>query len=132
MSSGPPALSTRERVHVAKKGASMTQMQASRPVRKSQSSSAEERERVLSMYRQMVRIRLFEEQVNDLYKTARMPGLAHLYSGEEAVAVGVCAALRRDDYITSTHRDHDDWLAKGTSVTRRFAELLGKEAGHWN
>ncbi len=82
------------------------------------------------MYRQMVTIRLFEEQVNDLYKTARMPGLAHLYSGEEAVAVGVCAALRRDDYITSTHRGHGHCLAKGASVDRMFAELLGKEAGY--
>ncbi|HEY7340231.1 MAG TPA: thiamine pyrophosphate-dependent dehydrogenase E1 component subunit alpha [Ktedonobacterales bacterium] len=82
------------------------------------------------MYRQMVTIRLFEEQVNDLYKTARMPGLAHLYSGEEAVAVGVCAALRRDDYITSTHRGHGHCLAKGAAVDRMFAELLGKEAGY--
>jgi len=82
------------------------------------------------MYQQMVTIRLFEEQVNDLYKTARMPGLAHLYSGEEAVAVGVCAALRRDDYITSTHRGHGHCLAKGASVDRMFAELLGKEAGY--
>ena len=81
---------------------------------------------------QMIRIRLFEEQVNDLYKTARMPGLAHLYSGEEAIAVGVCAALRRDDYITSTHRGHGHCLAKGASVDRMFAELLGKEAGYCN
>ncbi len=59
-----------------------------------------------------------------------MPGLAHLYSGEEAVAVGVCAALRRDDYITSTHRGHGHCLAKGASIDRMFAELLGKEAGY--
>src|SRR5512146_1789566 len=84
----------------------------------------------LHMYRQMLRIRLFEEQVNDLYKTARMPGLAHLYSGEEAVAVGVCAALRRDDYITSTHRGHGHCLAKGASVDKMFAELLGKAPGY--
>jgi pyruvate dehydrogenase E1 component alpha subunit len=82
------------------------------------------------MYRQMQRIRHFEEQVNDLYKSARMPGLAHLYSGEEAVAVGVCEALRRDDHITSTHRGHGHCLAKGASVDRMFAELLGKEAGY--
>jgi pyruvate dehydrogenase E1 component alpha subunit len=82
------------------------------------------------MYRQMVRIRLFEEQVNDLYKTARMPGLAHLYSGEEAVAVGVCTALRREDYITSTHRGHGHCLAKGASIDRMFAELLGKAPGY--
>ncbi len=57
----------------------------------------------LSMYEQMLKIRVFEEHVNELYTSAKMPGLAHLYSGEEAVAVGVCSALRRDDYITSTH-----------------------------
>ena len=75
-------------------------------------------------------IRLFEEQVNDLYTRALMPGLAHLYSGEEAVAVGICEALRIDDYITSTHRGHGHCLAKGASPDRMFAELLGKEAGY--
>jgi pyruvate dehydrogenase E1 component alpha subunit len=78
----------------------------------------------------MLTIRIFEEHVNQLYTTARMPGLAHLYIGEEAIAVGVCAALRRDDYITSTHRGHGHCLAKGASVNRMFAELLGKEAGY--
>ncbi len=84
----------------------------------------------LDMYTKMLRIRLFEEQVNDLYTSAKMPGLAHLYTGEEAVAVGVCSALRDDDYITSTHRGHGHCLAKGASVDRMFAELLGKEAGY--
>jgi len=78
----------------------------------------------------MLKIRLFEEQVNQLYMSAKMPGLAHLYIGQEAVAVGVCEALRRDDYITSTHRGHGHCLAKGASVDRMFAELLGKEAGY--
>jgi acetoin:2,6-dichlorophenolindophenol oxidoreductase subunit alpha len=59
-----------------------------------------------------------------------MPGLAHLYVGEEAVAVGVCEALRTTDYITSTHRGHGHCLAKGASPDRMFAELLGKEAGY--
>ncbi len=84
----------------------------------------------MRMYRQMVSIRLFEEQVNELYTRALMPGLAHLYIGEEAVAVGVCDALRTDDYITSTHRGHGHCLAKGASPDRMFAELLGKEAGY--
>ena len=53
------------------------------------------------MYRQMVRIRAFEEAANDLYRSAKMPGLTHLYVGQEAVAVGACEALRRDDFITS-------------------------------
>ena len=87
-------------------------------------------EQLLHMYRQMVTIRLFEEQVNDLYTRALMPGLAHLYIGEEAVAVGICEALHRDDYITSTHRGHGHCLAKGAAPDRMFAELLGKEAGY--
>jgi len=87
-------------------------------------------EQWIRMYRQMVSIRLFEEQVNELYTRAVMPGLAHLYAGEEAVAVGICEALRRDDYITSTHRGHGHCLAKGASPDRMFAELLGKEAGY--
>ena len=82
------------------------------------------------MYRGMMAIRLFEEQVNDLYTRALMPGLAHLYIGEEAVAVGICEALRQDDYITSTHRGHGHCLAKGAAPDRMFAELLGKEAGY--
>ena len=60
----------------------------------------------IRMYRRMVTIRRFEEQVNELYTRALMPGLAHLYIGEEAVAVGICETLRLDDYITSTHRGH--------------------------
>ena len=92
--------------------------------------SAVERERLLRMYEQMLKIRVFEEHVNELYLSAKMPGLAHLYIGEEAVAVGVCEALRRDDYITSTHRGHGHCLAKGASIDRMFAELLGKEAGY--
>jgi len=84
----------------------------------------------INAYRRMVSIRLFEEQVNELYTRALMPGLAHLYSGEEAVAVGICTTLRPDDYITSTHRGHGHCLAKGASPDRMFAELLGKEAGY--
>ena len=87
-------------------------------------------ERWLHFYRQMLKIRLFEEEVNQLYLGAKMPGLAHLYIGEEAVAVGVCEALRRDDYITSTHRGHGHCIAKGASADKMFAELLGKEAGY--
>ena len=87
-------------------------------------------ETLLHLYQQMVSIRLFEEAVNDLYLGAKMPGLAHLYIGQEAVAVGVCEALRRDDYITSTHRGHGHCLAKGADADRMFAELLGKESGY--
>ena len=87
-------------------------------------------ERGTRLYRQMVRIRLFEEQVNELYTRALMPGLAHLYIGEEAVAVGICEALKKTDYVTSTHRGHGHCLAKGATPDRMFAELLGKEAGY--
>ena len=87
-------------------------------------------ERWLRFYRQMVKIRQFEEEVNQLYLGAKMPGLAHLYIGEEAIAVGVCEALSQDDYITSTHRGHGHCIAKGASIDRMFAELLGKEAGY--
>jgi pyruvate dehydrogenase E1 component alpha subunit len=96
----------------------------------SSSTTAASVEKWMRMYRQMIRIRLFEEQVNELYTRALMPGLAHLYIGEEAVAVGICEALRPADYITSTHRGHGHCLAKGASPDRMFAELLGKEAGY--
>jgi acetoin:2,6-dichlorophenolindophenol oxidoreductase subunit alpha len=96
----------------------------------SKTKSELEVEQWLHMYRGMVMIRLFEEQVNDLYTRALMPGLAHLYIGEEAVAVGVCESLNGDDYITSTHRGHGHCLAKGAALDRMFAELLGKEAGY--
>ena len=80
--------------------------------------------------RQMLRIRAFEEQANQLYRSAKMPGLTHLYIGEEAVAVGVCSALRRDDTITSTHRGHGHCIAKGATTRLMFCELLGKEEGY--
>src|SRR6476661_5957836 len=86
-------------------------------------------ERWLHFYRQMVKIRLFEEEVNQLYLGAKMPGLAHLYIGEEAIAVGVCEAPRQTDYITSTHRGHGHCIAKGATLDKMFAELLGKATG---
>jgi acetoin:2,6-dichlorophenolindophenol oxidoreductase subunit alpha len=107
----------------------MTTTSSNRQTSREASMSAE-KEKWLHAYRQMVSIRLFEEQVNEVYTRALMPGLAHLYSGEEAVAVGICEALRIDDYITSTHRGHGHCLAKGASPDRMFAELLGKEAGY--
>lgn len=84
----------------------------------------------LHMYQQMAKIRAFELKVNELYTSAKMPGLAHLYIGQEAVAVGVSEALTREDYITSTHRGHGHCLAKGAEIDRMFAELLGKASGY--
>ncbi|HEX2987595.1 MAG TPA: thiamine pyrophosphate-dependent dehydrogenase E1 component subunit alpha, partial [Chloroflexota bacterium] len=85
---------------------------------------------LLELYRRMVRIRKFEDGVIQLYTRGIMPGLAHCYPGEEAVAVGVCAALRQDDYITSTHRGHGHLIAKGGKTDRMMAEVLGKAAGY--
>jgi pyruvate dehydrogenase E1 component alpha subunit len=78
----------------------------------------------------MMRIRVFEEHANNLYLTGKMPGLTHMYSGEEAVAVGVCEALDRPDTITSTHRGHGHCIAKGARLDLMFAELLGKQPGY--
>jgi acetoin:2,6-dichlorophenolindophenol oxidoreductase subunit alpha len=89
-----------------------------------------ERELALDMIERMLRIRAFETQANQLYLSAKMPGLTHLYIGEEAVAVGVCSALRRDDTITSTHRGHGHCIAKGADVRLMYCELLGKEEGY--
>jgi len=84
----------------------------------------------LRMYRQMVRIRTFEDNANQLYLSAKMPGLTHMYSGEEAVAVGICEALKITDKITSTHRGHGHCVAKGANLKEMFCELLGKEEGY--
>lgn len=78
----------------------------------------------------MVEIRLFEEKVFELYGQNMVPGTIHLYAGEEAVAVGVCSALRKDDYITSTHRGHGHCIAKGADLNRTMAEILGKKDGY--
>jgi TPP-dependent pyruvate/acetoin dehydrogenase alpha subunit len=84
----------------------------------------------LRMYRQMVKIRAFEDNANKLYLDAKMPGLTHMYSGEEAVAVGICEALLVTDKITSTHRGHGHCMAKGADFKQMFCELLGKEEGY--
>jgi pyruvate dehydrogenase E1 component alpha subunit len=88
------------------------------------------KEKLIEMYRMMVKIRLFEEKVFELYAQNLVPGTIHLYTGQEAVAVGVCSALRKDDYITSTHRGHGHCIAKGADVKRVMAEILGKKTGY--
>ncbi|KTD60994.1 thiamine pyrophosphate-dependent dehydrogenase E1 component subunit alpha [Legionella spiritensis] len=85
---------------------------------------------LLRMYRQMVRIRVFEDNANELYLSAKMPGLTHMYSGQEAVAVGICEALTPADTITSTHRGHGHCVAKGAQYEQMFCELLGKREGY--
>jgi acetoin:2,6-dichlorophenolindophenol oxidoreductase subunit alpha len=88
------------------------------------------REKLLELYRQMWKIRLFEEKTYEIYTQGLMPGLAHLYSGEEAVAVGVCSALHPEDCITSTHRGHGHLIAKGGDFYRMMAEIMGKKTGY--
>ena len=86
--------------------------------------------KMLDMYRQMLTIRFFEEKVFELYGQNLVPGTIHLYAGEEAVAVGACANLRRDDYITSTHRGHGHCIAKGARLDKTMAEILGRKTGY--
>ncbi len=88
------------------------------------------RDRLLLMYERMLKIRHFETKVGELYATGDMPGFVHLYLGEEAVAVGACAALNDDDYITSTHRGHGHIIAKGGELKYMMAELYGKITGY--
>jgi pyruvate dehydrogenase E1 component alpha subunit len=81
------------------------------------------------IHRTMVRIRVFEERVQELFLARKLPGFVHVYVGEEAVAAGVCAALAPSDLITSTHRGHGHAIAKGVGLDRLMAELYGKETG---
>ena len=89
-----------------------------------------EKEKLVEIYRKMLEIRHFEEKVYDLYGQNLVPGTIHLYAGQEAVAAGVCANLRKDDYITSTHRGHGHCIAKGAKLERTMAEILGKKTGY--
>ena len=87
-------------------------------------------EKLIEMYRKMLEIRHFEEKVYELYGQNLVPGTIHLYAGQEAVAVGVCANLRKEDYIVSTHRGHGHCIAKGADLKRVMAEILGKKTGY--
>ncbi|MBV8709352.1 MAG: thiamine pyrophosphate-dependent dehydrogenase E1 component subunit alpha [Acidobacteriaceae bacterium] len=83
----------------------------------------------LDLYRCMLQLRDFELKVQELYRTGSMPGFVHLYVGEEAVAAGVCASLKREDLVYSTHRGHGHALAKGVPARELMAELWGKRTG---
>ena len=90
----------------------------------------ESKELLMMMMRRMMTIREFEETVAGLMESGELVGTAHCYIGEEAVAVGACAALRDEDYITGNHRSHGHPIAKGGDIRRAMAELLGKKTGY--
>ena len=90
---------------------------------------AVDKDMLMMMLRRMMLIRRFDETVKELVQRGELVGAAHCYIGEEAVAVGACAALRDDDYITGNHRSHGHPIAKGGDVRRAMAELLGKSTG---
>src|SRR5919107_3943438 len=87
------------------------------------------KEQVLEAYRVMRTIREFEERLHREFATGEIPGFVHLYAGEEAIAAGVCAHLRPDDYIASTHRGHGHAIAKGCDVHGMMLEIYGKRDG---
>lgn len=87
-------------------------------------------EEMIGMYTTMTRIRMFEGRVAEYFADGKIPGFLHLYVGEEAVAVGVCATLRDTDYITSTHRGHGHLISKGGDIKLMMAELFGKKTGY--
>jgi len=87
-------------------------------------------EQLTAMYADMLRIRLWESKVKDLILEGGFRGVAHLYVGEEAIAVGVCHALRKDDYIASTHRGHGHLIAKGGDLGKMLAEIQHKATGY--
>jgi len=84
---------------------------------------------LLKLYRDMCRLRFFEDMAAEKYKGGEVPGFVHLYHGEEAVAVGVCAALEKEDVVTSTHRGHGHAVAKGITTGEALAELFGRQGG---
>lgn len=88
------------------------------------------KEKMLEMFKTMLKIRHFELRVKELVLKGSIRGAVHLYLGEEAVATGVCECLKKDDYITSTHRGHGHCIAKGGDINRMMAEILGKETGY--
>jgi pyruvate dehydrogenase E1 component alpha subunit len=93
------------------------------------SVAAIDREHVLGLLRQMLRIRRFEEKCAELYGAGRIRGFLHLYIGEEAVAVGVMQALGPDDAVVATYREHGHALARGIAADALMAEMYGKREG---
>jgi TPP-dependent pyruvate/acetoin dehydrogenase alpha subunit len=89
-----------------------------------------EPQQYIQMYRQMMTIRRFDQRAVEEFHAGNIPGVVHAYIGQEAVAVGVCTALRRDDKIASTHRGHGHTIAKGADIKLMMAELFGRSNGY--
>ncbi|MFX0197713.1 MAG: thiamine pyrophosphate-dependent dehydrogenase E1 component subunit alpha [Candidatus Hodarchaeota archaeon] len=89
-----------------------------------------ERDTLLHMLKKLLEVRLFEEKAFELFGQDLVPGTLHLYLGQEAVAVGVCENLRKEDLIQSTHRGHGHCIAKGARLDKTLAEILGKSTGY--
>jgi acetoin:2,6-dichlorophenolindophenol oxidoreductase subunit alpha len=87
-------------------------------------------EQMIDMFTTMARIRAFETKLQAFFAEGKIPGFVHLYIGEEAVATGTCAALRKTDYITSTHRGHGHLIAKGGDLKLMMAEIFGRTTGY--
>ena len=96
----------------------------------SMSSSKYPRSLLSQLYRTLYSIRVFENSCIQLYRQGLIRGYLHPYLGEEAIATGVCAALRQDDYIVSTHRGHGHCIARGGQLGPMVAEIIGKETGY--
>src|ERR1019366_10137042 len=92
-------------------------------------ATSEEVTELGSLFETMLLIRRFEEKVQQLFSENRLPGFLHVSIGQEAVAAGACAALRRDDVIVTTHRGHGHVIAKGANLGRMFAELFARDEG---
>lgn len=93
-------------------------------------TATRDRESLLNLYRQLLRIRVFEDKATELFLAGHVKGTAHSCVGQEAIAVGVGAALRRDDYIAGHHRSHGHLIAKGAQIEPMMAELLGRKTGY--
>jgi TPP-dependent pyruvate/acetoin dehydrogenase alpha subunit len=94
------------------------------------SRNSENPKQLIELLRRMWLIRAFEEKVSALYAARQVVGLLHLGIGQEAVAVGTCAELNRDDYVFGTHRSHGHAIAKGADINRLMAELAGRATGY--
>src|SRR5215203_817474 len=110
-------------------GATLQREQAAAKERQKSRLGGLEPETLIDLYRQMILIRRFEEKAAEVYSAGKIGGFCHLYIGQEAVAVGTLSALRKDDYVITSYREHGHALAKGMTPESVMAELYGKATG---